>query len=274
MPALALLGMHRSYTSLAARWLSQCGLALGSQTLGSGVGNTDGHFEDLDFYHFHLEILRAQGLPSNGMVDIAQPAFAAEAFNNLQISVAFAERGSNLLACKGADGQAFGWKEPRTCLFLPFYRANADLHSLVLFRPYRQVVASLVSRELHFLQQRKFVGWRKPLFWLQRNALAERVQNLRRGFLAAWIHYNQCLLDHIDASDQTRIMVHDLASLVARDHAVIAGLNDWGFACQHQPLSELVRPESSRDDLLLDRDQAARADVISARFLDLIGQHA
>jgi hypothetical protein len=49
--------MHRSGTSLISQWLSHCGLHLGERLLGPGIGNAEGHFEDLDFLEFHEQIL-------------------------------------------------------------------------------------------------------------------------------------------------------------------------------------------------------------------------
>ncbi|HJT73097.1 MAG TPA: hypothetical protein VJ720_03740, partial [Chitinophaga sp.] len=54
---LVITGMHRSGTSLITQWLYRCGLHVGDNFMGAGIGNEDGHFEDLDFYNWHRNIL-------------------------------------------------------------------------------------------------------------------------------------------------------------------------------------------------------------------------
>ena len=54
---LIIVGMHRSGTSLTTSVLSKSGLDIGSNLLGSGVGNEEGHFENLEFVDFHRKML-------------------------------------------------------------------------------------------------------------------------------------------------------------------------------------------------------------------------
>ncbi len=270
MPVLAVLGMHRSYTSLASRWLSDCGLEMGDEFLESGVGNSDGHFEDIDFLHLHEHLLRKNDLPATGLVEVERPHFPKQSYADLQIAGDEAARAIRLLQQKTRDNRSFGWKEPRTCLFLPFYRATVDLRSLVLFRPYDEVVASLVSREPEALRQYRYPGWRRPIYWLKKDRIARQVMDMRHGYLEAWIHYNECLLEHIEATPRSQIMVHDLESLNAQDETVIARLRDWGFDCSYKPLGVLTRSASDREPLALDKNATKRASEIERRFRALI----
>ena len=54
---VVIVGMHRSGTSLITQWLQRCGLFIGDSLEGPGVGNVQGHFEDIDFLQLHQELL-------------------------------------------------------------------------------------------------------------------------------------------------------------------------------------------------------------------------
>ena len=45
---------------------AKAGLHIGSRLMGAYEGNVRGHFEDLDFYEFHVAVLAALGLRSEG----------------------------------------------------------------------------------------------------------------------------------------------------------------------------------------------------------------
>jgi hypothetical protein len=86
MTALMVLGMHRSYTSLVSRWLHNCGVNMGEQFLPEGTGNSDGHFEDIEFFELHRMALRQARLADNGMVDLEHPEFDHSKFGDLSFS--------------------------------------------------------------------------------------------------------------------------------------------------------------------------------------------
>lgn len=271
MKALAVLGMHRSYTSLAARWLAECGIQMGEKTLGGGIGNVDGHFEDVDFLEFHKKVLLANGLASNGMAELGSPSFDCDAYRSLNISGRLAEEGEALIKRKWEGGQDFGWKEPRTCLFLPFYRSLLDLRALILFRPAGEVVASLVAREKRVLLERVFPGFRRPGYWLEKKQWSDRFETLEASYFEAWAHYNECLLEHIAKTDRDKFVVHDLRSLLTHDAAVLEKLNEWGFECRHVPIATLHRPKLERLRIRVPDNLAQRIDEITRRFSSLTG---
>ncbi len=269
-PALAVLGMHRSYTSLAARWLAECGIDMGEKTLSGGIGNEDGHFEDVEFLGFHTKVLVEHGLPSNGMAELSGPDFDAEAYRALSIKGPLWDEGKALAERKASHGLPFGWKEPRTCLFMPFYREVLDPFALILFRPFQQVVASLLSREKRVLLERVYPTWRRSLYWVKRSRWDERFEQLRESYFEAWAFYNKRLLDYIDKCDPDRCMVHDLGSLISQDRAIIAKLHSWGFSCQYNSIAALVRETEARDVMGFSEDQIERGEQIASRFEQLI----
>jgi len=270
MQALLILGMHRSYTSLVSRWLGACGLNLGDKLLPKGVGNQDGHFEDTAILDLHRKALRQAGLQGNGMVEIGQPAFDQSRYAALSFEGDLHAEACRLLERKIDAGMPFAWKEPRTCLFLPFYRKQLDCRSLVLFRGHQEVVGSLLAREGPALRDFYYRGIKRPLYWLNKSSIDQQVGALKDGFLDAWIHYNSCLLDHIEREGVDRTIVHDLQSLAPRSSSVIAKLNAWGVNVVDRSLNDFVRPLSNYDTLDFDTGRRERADEITARFRDLI----
>ena len=109
---LVITGMHRSGTSLITQWLHKCGLPVGDRLLGALVGNAEGHFEDLDFVEFHTLELERQGMAGNGLDTRAVHEMDQAATQQL----------TALIAAKNGEHAAWGWKDPRTCLFLSVYR--------------------------------------------------------------------------------------------------------------------------------------------------------
>lgn len=134
---LVIVGMHRSGTSLAASLLASAGIDLGANMLGAGTGNLRGHYEDLDFLDLHQRILLSNGLNPDGY---ACP-------DHVPVSADLAAEAKRLVAARRAAGRAWGWKEPRTTLLLPFYEhLLPEARFLCVFRRPWEVVDSLLRR--------------------------------------------------------------------------------------------------------------------------------
>jgi hypothetical protein len=103
-------GMHRSGTSLTASILQSAGIHIGRNLLGADQVNIKGHWENIDFYEFHMNILDSQGLSSAGWT----------LQDNLEIKEEFIDRAKQIIE-KNALSSVWGWKEPRTTLFLDFW---------------------------------------------------------------------------------------------------------------------------------------------------------
>lgn len=130
-------GMHRSGTSLTASILQQAGVFVGEQLLAANVGNTKGYFEDADFLNLHRDILVAHGISADGWSAVGQ----------LSVPQQFWQRAQSLCDCRLQTHALWGWKEPRTTLFLNFWKQLLPQAKVIL--PYRspwEVIDSLFVR--------------------------------------------------------------------------------------------------------------------------------
>ena len=133
---LVVCGMHRSGTSLVTSILKRAGLHVGDRLDAGEVGNPHGHFEDLAFRGFHEDMLAASGHSCFTIDDALRPAMDSPA---------------GLLARRLVEERAhlplWGWKDPRTCLFLDFWDALLPAASyLFLYRHPVDVALSLCRR--------------------------------------------------------------------------------------------------------------------------------
>jgi hypothetical protein len=153
---------------------------------GPGPGNQRGHFEDFDVWQLHEEMLAAVGhTPFSAGDDFVMP-----------LGGGFAARAVALVAARAGE-RPWGWKDPRTCLFLDFWEPLLPAASyLVLYRHPVDVVLSL----------------------LRRNTEPELSADPRLGF-EAWTVHNRRLLDW-----STR---HRSRCFVAQTPAIAADFEGW-----------------------------------------------
>jgi hypothetical protein len=145
---LIIAGMHRSGTSLITHWLNECGLHLGEDFLGAGLGNIDGHYEDLEFLKLHEEILAANNLPTTGLIEDY----------DINVSAYHKEKLRKIIKTKNTLHEQWGWKDPRTCLFLDVYQELIpDARYLVILRDYKDVVSSLLYRDFQ-VHEKKYLA--------------------------------------------------------------------------------------------------------------------
>ena len=127
--------MHRSGTSLVASVLREAGLDIG-QDVSPGLGQPRGHFEDRAFHGLHEAILDASG----------RSCFTADEASIHEVPPVFEERARALVAAR-ADWPFWGWKDPRTCLFLDLWERHLpQARYLFLYRHPVDVALSLWRR--------------------------------------------------------------------------------------------------------------------------------
>lgn len=190
--ALVVAGMHRSGTSLVASLVAGAGVSMGTRLLAAGRGNARGHFEDLDFQELHQKALRANGLHGDGIVPTGQP----------DVPEALEPRARELVAARRATGKPWGWKDPRTLLFLDFWSDVAPEASwLLVFRSPWEVADSLYRR-------------------LDETTTSEPLLAIH-----AWMHANRLLLDFA-RRHPGRCLVRELGQVTAEPERTFAAIRD------------------------------------------------
>ena len=234
---LIITGMHRSGTSVISHWLNSCGLNLGEQLLGGGIGNAEGHFEDIDFYRFHEDTLQANNLPPTGLTTVKVPTLSDYQHGKLK----------SLIGFKNKRSRQWGWKEPRTCLFLEHYRELIpDAYYLNIIRDYKAVVNSLVSREFK-IYEGKYAKRNSLSQFYWENIRRERTKakfyrELSEFYLKVWICYNEELLKNIHKLPVDKYMVIDYVSLLDYDKNIFHQLeSDWHFDLQYYEFKKIFK---------------------------------
>ncbi|MFO7870643.1 MAG: hypothetical protein R6V03_04330 [Kiritimatiellia bacterium] len=133
---LIITGMHRSGTSVVAHWLNECGLFLGRSLLPGNESNPKGHFEDSEILDLQRRMLARDGL-----------THMVWGSRKIRIASEDRDRAEQVVKTRLENPQ-WGWKEPRTCLFLDFWKSLIpEAKCLFIYRHYAQSVASLKRRE-------------------------------------------------------------------------------------------------------------------------------
>ena len=211
---LVITGMHRSGTSLVASLFAGAGVNVGTRLIGASRGNDRGHWEDLDFYEFHARVLEANGVGSEG--------FSCAA--DLIVPPPLRDEAVAVVAAKAAAATPWGWKDPRTTLFLEFWQSLLPEAVFVfVFRSPWEVADSLFRRG-----DELFV--RHPAF-------AVRV----------WHHYNRRILDFCTAH-APRCLVTEVTQMVADPAAVFAEVRERLGVPVGEPPQRFEEPLLRRDD--------------------------
>jgi len=136
---IIITGMHRSGTSLFAHYLSESGVELGDHLLPPDRGNPKGYFEDQNIVELHNDILRANG---------CHYFFNIKRLPKLQVEDSYKKRARKIIQQKKVTGRQWGWKDPRTSLFLHFWSTliNDEVKYIFLFRNPLSVCDSLIRR--------------------------------------------------------------------------------------------------------------------------------
>lgn len=211
-PVLAIAGMHRSGTSMLAGLLAAAGLPLGERLLGASGSNPHGHHEDADFVALHDRALAAQGTDWTLRDCSGVRAWPADV----------ADDADRLIAARaGAAAQCWGWKDPRTTLFLDEWSSRIPaLHVVVAFRGAAQVAASLRRRRDPALVHRFHGAWplRRLGFPMTRDARMVRM----------WCRYNEAALAFAARHPQ-RCWFVDAGRMDASWGPLLRGLRGAGF---------------------------------------------
>ncbi|MBI2955194.1 MAG: sulfotransferase [Chloroflexi bacterium] len=168
---IVITGMHRSGTSLTTSLLQSAGIKIGEKLLPPAEGNPRGYFEDVEFYQFQEQALRGRGL--NYMVT-GEFVFEPNPTESEQALAIIKER-------EGLP--VWGWKDPRTCLFLEFWRQLLPgAFFLFVYRHPLEVLLSLIRRG--------------------------DVENFGLEGIDAWVAYNRSLKRFCERHRESSLLCH------------------------------------------------------------------
>ena len=231
---LIIVGMHRSKTSLTASWVHFMGLNLGNNLIGPGIGNDKGHFEDMDFHDFHESVFRNHGIE-----------YAALKFPiDFELSNGEHERLVDLINSKKKNNIQWGWKEPRTSLFLDHYHNELPAAKyIILYRPCNEVVDSLLRRDVN-KEIKKYAE--KNIIHQLKYEIRKRsygkliVKNNIDNYIRIWAAYNRKIKDLINMIDPSDYMLLDQSSLINSDNNIFDKLIQWGYNLEYVPISKII----------------------------------
>ena len=221
---IIMTGMHRSGTSLTASLLQSAGVDLGDRLMGEDTGNSKGHFEDLDFVEFHQNVLQSQGISVAGWTEqnkvLVQPQYLATA--------------QNLILAR-QDRPLWGWKDPRTTLFLDFWsQLIPDAKFIFTYRSPWEVVDSLFRRG-------DVIFRTNPNFAVQQ-----------------WCNYNQAIFDFYQRYPEQCLLL-EISNII--QHGDLEKLVEQKFNLELRSPESLYEPE-----LFTVSDRAGYRQALIAKF--------
>jgi hypothetical protein len=221
---LVVAGMHRSGTSVVTQWLKKCGLNVGDELMGAGTGNEQGHFEDVDFLRAHQSLLRSHRLTDTGFTEAV-----------MQLTDREKELLNDIINHKNGFNQQWGWKDPRTCLFLDSYRQLIpEAFYFVVLRDHVSVVSSLIRR-IYNRTEKKYASRKgfSKFIWehIKKKRRMRMLLKKHSGrYLKVWIAYNEAILQHLQQVPPDNYLVIDYRSLYNNDKEIFDLLtHHWGF---------------------------------------------
>ena len=141
--------------------------------MGSDTGNTKGHFEDLGFVEFHQNVLQSQGISVAGWTK----------HNSIEVQPQYVAPAQDLISGR-RDKATWGWKDPRTTLFLDFWsKLIPQAKYIFVYRSPWEVVDSLFRRGDIIFQ-------RNPNFAVKQ-----------------WCRYNQLILDFYECHQEQCLLL-------------------------------------------------------------------
>ena len=207
-------GMHRSGTSLTASLLQSAGLDIGERLMGEDTGNSKGHFEDLDFVEFHQNVLQSQGISVAGWTKQQQ----------IQVQPQYWATAKKLISARQERG-SWGWKDPRTTLFLDFWsQLIPDAKYIFVYRSPWETVDSLFRRG-------DVIFRTNPNFAVQQ-----------------WCNYNQAILDFYQRHSEQCLLL-EIGSIIENSDMVDLVSQKLGL--------KLQSPRSLYDPALFTVDERA-----------------
>jgi len=267
--------MHRSGTSLVANILEESGLFLGMRKLPPAFDNPKGYYEDTEFLDLNIKILKYNKTTHllDKDIELTIPDFLKKE------AIALIKKRESL----NID---WGWKDPRNSLLLDFWaQLIPEAKFLFLFRPYEQVVDSLLRRisrtplrrplnyttgefpekfyyrlfdkitnvlEEKFLKIDKFIIINKyyddVLKKIKEIRFNLKSNDLYKLYTINWIIYNIKILRFIKKNQSRYLLLNPINFLKYYDNIVYFFKKNWGFNVNRIDLTNIYNPNLLKKD--------------------------
>lgn len=253
---LCITGMHRSGTSLAASWLESCGLAIhNGYLIKPSTGNIRGHFEDKDFVN-----LQSKAILSYYPISRGWKVFGGR---SLKFSNDSLTRANKLVENRNSMVEIWGWKDPRSVLFLEQWKEIIpQLKVILIWRSCSDVVYSLVKRSVRANDDVYLINPIESIkLWIHYNSkLGSYKQSYPNDTLLFYIHtiinQNQYVLDlinekfHLDLTYKPIDEIYD-PKLFHNKQRIFENILNAYPACSS--LRDVLRDQSDGFDETVDR---------------------
>ena len=218
---LIVAGFHRSGTSLVCQLLHRAGLFLGYDLMGAAFSNPHGHFEDIEIYKLHEQIL----------VDNGQTWMVSEPFLPV-IAESHWRRLEQIIRRRDAEHNLWGFKDPRVCLFMMIWKHMLpSAKALLIYRHFSDTTYSLGRRQSTELFSKPAGPERMYRRFWEEPDLALRM----------WLTHNEELLTFARTYPEDTLAVS--LDMVRNGFPVIRLVNrQWGLGLNEVPTSEVFDP--------------------------------
>jgi hypothetical protein len=218
---LIVAGFHRSGTSLVCQLLHRAGLFLGYDLMGAAFSNPHGHFEDIEIFGLHEQILADNG----------QTWMVSEPFLPV-IAEPHWRRMERIIQRRDAEHDLWGFKDPRVCLFMMVWKhLLPNARALLIYRHFSDTTYSLARRQSTELFSNPTGAERKYKRFWEEPDLALRM----------WLAHNEALLTFARTYPEDTLAVS--LDMLQRGFPVIKAVNHrWGLGLAEVPTSEVFDP--------------------------------
>lgn len=190
--------MHRSGTSMITRILNICGAHIGldEEILGSGAGNDRGHWENREILKINDDILNIFGGAWNNPPDFPYNWEEDPRLDDLYKEADIFVKKMNVM------DKTWVFKDPRTCLTLPFWKKIIP-HMLFVIpvRDSMEVAMSLKKRDGSSIESGLFL-WKKYWMSILKNTKDEnRIFTIQKNYFSDWKKELHGVMDFINSGD-------------------------------------------------------------------------
>lgn len=205
--------MGRSGTSFVTNWLQKCGLNLGNILLEANYNNINGFFENKEIVELHNSILK-------------KSAVEVTLEDRITITERHLELAEKIVSKNNDIFYQWGWKDPRTALFINslWHPIVPNAKVLVVFRNYKYVVESIFKTERRTQMNRR--NKVKGFFYFVLDKLHYNHFKRSNTYLEAWIRYNSDILEFLKKKKEDDYYVLNVEKLLWNSNTVFSNLTN------------------------------------------------